>query len=710
MAEIAAPGALPGSVVAFGPEAFPVVLAGAGGVNRAPLAAAARWVSGRVVVIAHDAFVGRGAAEAADTRRFVENAIHWVSGGAVKPRLRVGVVGADLPEARQGRGLDVQRWDDAGWIARLGGIDVLVLCGVSPSADERAAIQKFVTGGGGLVAALCPWGWMQVTRASSLAESGLQALVSPAGLAFTEGTVETTGPKGYLVSGVPGMAFHAERAIDLLIASADKAAMGHSLVQASLVAQQAIGVLPPGEKRIRSRLDRLLRERSGRLVPTEREPLRADRPLDRFLLAAQVSALARATDKDVEPHPAAAAFPGLPPRDAKAGRHLVAVDLTVPGWHSTGLYAVPGKGVTATVTRVPGARAAEESASPAGLALRIGCHSDALWALASWPRVPGITLERPFVGLVGSATSAFGGLVYVVVPGGAKGQASVTIDGAVEAPLYVLGFTSKEEWAKSRRAPGPWAELGSTKVILSIPSDRIRDLVDPEPLMRFWDRVLDADADLAGLPHARLRPERYVADVEISAGYMHSGYPIMTHLDAAERMVDLELLSTKGDWGLFHEMGHNHQSPDWTFDGTTEVTCNLFALYVLQTVVGLHGIAGHEALADREKRAADHVRAGAPFSKWKSDPFLALAMYTQLIEGFGWDPFRRVFADERALPSGEHPATDDAKRDQWMIRFSRAVGKNLGPFFEAWGVPTAPAARASIASLPAWIPPGFPSR
>ena len=104
---------------------------------------------------------------------------------------------------------------------------------------------------------------------------------------------------------------------------------------------------------------------------------------------------------------------------------------------------------------------------------------------------------------------------------------------------------------------------------------------------------------------------------------MHSGYPIMTHLDAAERMVNVELLSTKGDWGLFHEMGHNHQSPDWTFDGTTEVTCNLFALYVLQTVVGLHGIAGHEALADREKRAADHVRAGAPFSKWKSDPFLA---------------------------------------------------------------------------------------
>ena len=54
-----------------------------------------------------------------------------------------------------------------------------------------------------------------------------------------------------------------------------------------------------------------------------------------------------------------------------------------------------------------------------------------------------------------------------------------------------------------------------------------------------------------------VQPQRFVTDRQISLGYMHSGYPIMTHLDAAERFVDLERLSTKGDWGMFHEMGHN---------------------------------------------------------------------------------------------------------------------------------------------------------
>lgn len=58
---------------------------------------------------------------------------------------------------------------------------------------------------------------------------------------------------------------------------------------------------------------------------------------------------------------------------------------------------------------------------------------------------------------------------------------------------------------------------------------------------------------------------------------MHSGYPIMTHLDAAPRMVNLAALRSVGEWGLFHELGHNHQADAWTFDGTVEVTCNLFS-------------------------------------------------------------------------------------------------------------------------------------
>ena len=83
-------------------------------------------------------------------------------------------------------------------------------------------------------------------------------------------------------------------------------------------------------------------------------------------------------------------------------------------------------------------------------------------------------------------------------------------------------------------------------------------------------------------------------------------------------------------------------------------------------------------------------------------------MYAQMQEAFGWNAYRRVFATYLALPDIERPRTDDEKRDQWLVRLSRTVGRNLDPFFEACGVPTYHAAPDSIASLPEWLPPDFP--
>ena len=62
-------------------------------------------------------------------------------------------------------------------------------------------------------------------------------------------------------------------------------------------------------------------------------------------------------------------------------------------------------------------------------------------------------------------------------------------------------------------------------------------------------------------------------------------------------------------------------------------------------------------------------------------------MYHQLRVGFGWETDEKVFAEYRELPKEQWPKTDKEKHDQWMVRFSKASGKNLGPFFQAWGVP-----------------------
>ena len=83
-------------------------------------------------------------------------------------------------------------------------------------------------------------------------------------------------------------------------------------------------------------------------------------------------------------------------------------------------------------------------------------------------------------------------------------------------------------------------------------------------------------------------------------------------------------------------------------------------------------------------------------------------MYVQLQQGFGWDAFKRTFAQYMNAPPSELPKNDDEKRDQWMMRFSQEVGRNLGPFFEMWGVPTSKFAKAAVAKFPVWMPEGFP--
>ena len=83
-----------------------------------------------------------------------------------------------------------------------------------------------------------------------------------------------------------------------------------------------------------------------------------------------------------------------------------------------------------------------------------------------------------------------------------------------------------------------------------------------------------------------------------------------------------------------------------------------------------------------QKQYLAYFESGGGFSQWKSDPFLAFYMYYELQQAFGGNAYKKVFAEWRDLATSERPKNDDEKRDQWMVRFSRAVGKNLGSFFE----------------------------
>jgi hypothetical protein len=689
--EIAAPG-VPGPLLVASDNAFVVVDGKVSKNVNAPVVAAGSLGRGRFVAFGHTGYLGGDTARQADTGRLLANSVRWVARPVHDGPLRIGSTNKGLAEYLSANGLEAVHLEGRRWTERLAGLDV-VCCGQGRLSDEQVRkIQDFVSGGNGLVMAGLGWGWLQLNPGRTLSEHPGNRVLGPAGVYWSDGTLKRTTDGGYAVRASLSSHLNAATALKAL----DPDLGGSPGAQAAWTATQAARFPAASDSELQVRIDAIVASHRGRVVPSKKQPIEPSDALQRFVLTIELEDALRAPPEEVRAHPAADVFPGAVPKRSVRLMKEIGVDTARPRWHGTGLYAVPGEVVTVTVPT---------SATAAGLRVRVGCHKDKIYHKDRWRRAPQITRSYPIEDVTTPVAGAFGGLVYVEVPRNCPlGEIKVTIDNAVPAPRFVLGATSPDAWREHIRTyPAPWAELETSKVIVTVPSSHVRELDDPVTLMEFWDDVLDAQATLAARPLDRASPERIVADEQISAGYMHAGYPIMTHLDAAEHMVSVESLRA-GRWGLYHELGHNHQSRDWTFAGTGEVTCNLFSLYVIDTLCTVPaGERGHRG-ATGDVGVDEYLAGGADFTTWKRKPFLALRMYIQLQERFGWEPFIEVFAEYRDLPDHERPKNDDAKRDQWLVRFSRTVGHDLGPFFEAWGVPTSESARASLHDLPAWMP------
>lgn len=714
---VAGPGS-PGVVLSLKESVTPVVLGGLDKGTVGPVIVAGTWGKGRVVAFGHSGYIDKDNFKTGETELLMDRMVKWAASGAVVPAngapLHAVVVDGDMGSWLSARGFTVAKGGGGALLTRdnleKAHTTLLVMGGGDLTPDQSAAIAEYVKAGGGLIVAQTGWGWQQIKGGPDMRTNSLNKLLLDAGIAWTDEIIDKTAKgDGFDPTKKSDGPLTLDAAVGVLLASdgqqalkdkAAEAARKERLNQASAIVSRGIRVLPETDQTTRPRLAALMASHEKELVPTEKTPLDGKKPLLRTLMALQMDAINAMPVEKVKAHPAAADFPGAVASDAARVTRTVEIDTRVPRWHSLGLYAPAGEVVTVTVPK--GAK---------GLSVRIGCHTDRLWHLPTWKRVPQIAMDKALKEGENTVASAFGGILYIEVDKTSKDAApvSVKIAGCVEAPMFVLGKTSVEEWKKTiRNAPGPWAELVMPSVIISVPSSALRNLEDPTELCATWQRVLDSAADFGAIPRKRSSPERYVPDVQISAGYMHSGYPIMTHMDAVDDMSRADGAGLKaGTWGLYHELGHNHQKGEWTFEGTGEVTNNLWSLYLMETISSKKPGMGHDAMDSETKRrekALKHIQTGAKFDRWKSDPFLALEMYYQLREAFGWEPFTKVFGEYQKLKPEERPKTDLEKHDQWMVRMSRAVGKNLGPFFEKWGVPTSEKARESIKDLPAWMP------
>ena len=405
-------------------------------------------------------------------------------------------------------------------------------------------------------------------------------------------------------------------------------------------------------------------------------------------------------------HPSHVEFPGEVPANASRISSTVIIDGNQSGLPSnfgyagarahvrmsTGLYAAPGEVVSVTLP-------AELVNS--GTSVLVGAHSDNLWSKSQLHRHPQIVRWWDVDDTQINVGNAFGGPIYIAIePGSTLGNFSVNISNAVEAPMFVLGETYDFEWIYSEsQKPAPWTELVSDNFIMTVPSHEVRDLTNPTSLMEWWDIALEMEHDLYGfLPWPRV--ERAVFDVQISAGWMHSGYPFMAHDLSVEEVVNLTHMSENGDWGMFHELGHNHQWMPSTLPGTTETGCNFASVYLMEELVG---IEGHGALdfAQRENRMRNYFEDGSNIDNWTV--WTALDTYLIIKEEWGWTPITEALSVYYTLPEEEVPSTGDEEFNAWVLHLSNATGYNLAPYHLAWGFPLTPETYSSLFHLPVWV-------
>lgn len=438
---------------------------------------------------------------------------------------------------------------------------------------------------------------------------------------------------------------------------------------------------------------------------------------------------------EIKAHPSALFFPGKVEEKAPRVTKTIRLSHTPPdaqlvhiiqtlgyshpfrnNMYSTGLYAAPGEVVTVKVPKNLQGR----------VKVQIGCHMDNLnqWVAGGqdWRRMPLIWNSFDLNDRKTEVANPFGGLIYITCPPKEEAwSGDITIKNGVEAPYYVHGKTTPEEWIEMQQSGAPWGEMATENIIVTIPTSALKQISNPKENMALWDRVIGAEMELAQLPMPFYRAQRLVTDVHIGGGYMHSGYPIMIHhcpevnLVSEDIMIEPQKLTEASgggaNWGFFHEIGHNMQNLDWVFDGTTEVSVNFFSLYVFDTIIGTREGA-HTGVSpeNTQKMMETYFAEGADFEKWKKSPFLGLILFRQIQADFGWDVFKDTFKKYHAFTPDQRPKNNQEKRDVLIGFMSQSAQRDFSGFFETWGIPVSEALKNELNKYDPWMPAGFPPK
>jgi hypothetical protein len=323
-------------------------------------------------------------------------------------------------------------------------------------------------------------------------------------------------------------------------------------------------------------------------------------------------------------------------------------------------------------------------------------------------------------------TDAGGGVVYLKLIG-STGEAKVSLGDTVQPmPYFVLGRTSEAEFQRQLdERTTPYVELVAPHTLITIErASALRYRTENHTnLLSTYEEIVRIEDEVSGFDgsapvHARqAHPYHFVGypsaitGVGAYATHGHMSFPPPIQ----DRMLTVQGLRTRG-WGVYHELGHQHQQITYKPGSLTEVTVNIYSLAVnavFATKYGqqprLHAPDAKTGLTPWQSAPGKLRQPGVDYGK-SFDAYEKLVMFEQLRLAFGdgfWPDLHKLVRVERPY-AGSY--TDEALRlRNLVVLCSRTAGYDLSDFFRAWGVPVDAEAVGQLAALNLTPPPTDPT-
>ncbi len=295
------------------------------------------------------------------------------------------------------------------------------------------------------------------------------------------------------------------------------------------------------------------------------------------------------------------------------------------------------------------------------------------------------------------------GMVYVVHSGATAQSAQVTGGSAV--PTFISGRTSLVDFEEqlAERSTAPFVELiadhvfGDFRFSTVAPyADRVpRAVADWDMVVAETNRVYGLRSDYGGVAH-KYAHRIHITNPDTGAGYASATHFRITFQNDTGAGDDLFRLDRNALWGLWHEIGHTYQAPQYTWTGLGEVTVNISSLAIQEAggwTSRLDASKYRSMLAEfrrtpQESRSYDGI----------TDEFLKVLMFDQLRRAFGEDFYPRLSQEFRVARATGVPLGES--RQAFMRMSSRAASRDLSRFFGEWGLVADDDTAAAFAQYP----------